>query len=175
MARIVVGVDASPGAGGSDDPPESLGLAGYADCLAGFIERLGLERTNVAGLSFGGILALELCRRLPGRLVLVSAYAGWGLAARRGRRPAPTPGLHPGRPIGEDLSTRRSRLQAGRPADAGHVCNIEVNASGLGRRGLGGHEPQQRAGEGHREAVLAVRRSRPPGREPDGRTPAPSA
>jgi pimeloyl-ACP methyl ester carboxylesterase len=70
-----------PGAGMSSDPPESFGLEGYADCLAGFIGRLGLERPHVAGLSLGGALALELYRRRPGvpaTLVLASAYAGWG-------------------------------------------------------------------------------------------------
>ena len=75
----VVAWDA-PGAGGSADPPASFGLAGYADCLAGFIERPGLEEPHVAGLSFGGILALELYRRhsaIPMTLILASAYAGW--------------------------------------------------------------------------------------------------
>jgi pimeloyl-ACP methyl ester carboxylesterase len=70
----------APGAGRSSDPPESFAMAGYADCLAGFIERLGLERPNVAGLSFGGALALELYRRHPAiakTLILASAYAGW--------------------------------------------------------------------------------------------------
>jgi pimeloyl-ACP methyl ester carboxylesterase len=76
----VVAWDA-PGAGQSSDPPESFGMAGYADCLAGFIDRLGLEKPHVAGLSFGAILALELSRRhpaIPRSLVLASAYAGWG-------------------------------------------------------------------------------------------------
>jgi pimeloyl-ACP methyl ester carboxylesterase len=75
----VVAWDA-PGAGRSSDPPESFGMAGYAACLAGFVERLGLGRPHVAGLSFGGALALALCRRhaaLPSTLVLASAYAGW--------------------------------------------------------------------------------------------------
>jgi pimeloyl-ACP methyl ester carboxylesterase len=70
----------APGAGGSSDPPESLGIAGYADCLAGFIEKLDLEKPHVAGLSFGGVLALELYRRytaIPKTLILASAYAGW--------------------------------------------------------------------------------------------------
>jgi pimeloyl-ACP methyl ester carboxylesterase len=56
-------------------------MAGYADCLAGFLDRLGLEKPHVAGLSFGGALALELYRRhsaIPMTLVLASAYAGWG-------------------------------------------------------------------------------------------------
>ena len=75
----VVAWDA-PGAGRSADPPESFGMAGYADCLAGLIERLRLERPHVAGLSFGGALALEFFRRhssIPRTLILASAYAGW--------------------------------------------------------------------------------------------------
>ena len=55
----------APGTGGSSDPPESFGITGYADCLAGFVEKLGLDRPSVAGLSFGGILALEFCHRHP--------------------------------------------------------------------------------------------------------------
>jgi pimeloyl-ACP methyl ester carboxylesterase len=75
----VVAWDA-PGAGRSSDPPERFGLDGYADCLAGFLERLGLETACVAGLSFGGILALALQRRhsaMSSALILASAYAGW--------------------------------------------------------------------------------------------------
>jgi pimeloyl-ACP methyl ester carboxylesterase len=75
----VVAWDA-PGAGRSTDPPERFGLDGYADCLAGFLEKLHLDTACVAGLSFGGILALALQRRYSARssaLILVSAYAGW--------------------------------------------------------------------------------------------------
>jgi pimeloyl-ACP methyl ester carboxylesterase len=70
----------APGAGRSSDPPETLGMAGYADCLAGFITELAIERPHIAGLSFGGALAIELARRhptIPRTLILVSAYAGW--------------------------------------------------------------------------------------------------
>jgi pimeloyl-ACP methyl ester carboxylesterase len=75
----VVAWDA-PGAGGSSDPPESFRLPDYADCLASFMDALALERPHVAGLSFGGGLALELYRRhpaIPRSLVLAGAYAGW--------------------------------------------------------------------------------------------------
>ena len=78
-AFTVVAWDA-PGCGESFDPPADYGLHGYADCLAAFIEALGLERPHVLGLSFGSGLALELFGRhpaLPGSLLLVSAYAGW--------------------------------------------------------------------------------------------------
>jgi pimeloyl-ACP methyl ester carboxylesterase len=70
----------APGAGGSSDPPDDFGMSDYADCAAGFIARLGLERPHVAGLSFGGALALALNHRHPGipaTLTLASAYAGW--------------------------------------------------------------------------------------------------
>ena len=70
----------APGAGRSDDPPDQFTMAGYADCLRGFIERLALGRPHVAGLSFGGALAIEFGHRhpaVPRSLVLVSAYAGW--------------------------------------------------------------------------------------------------
>jgi pimeloyl-ACP methyl ester carboxylesterase len=75
----VVAWDA-PGAGRSSDPPETWRLSDWADCLAAFIAALGLQRPHVAGLSWGGGLAMELYRRHPGlprTLVLVSAYAGW--------------------------------------------------------------------------------------------------
>ena len=71
----------APGTGVSADPPERFGIAGYADCLRQFVDRLGLDRPHVAGLSFGGALALAFCHRHPSALrslVLVSAYAGWG-------------------------------------------------------------------------------------------------
>jgi pimeloyl-ACP methyl ester carboxylesterase len=71
----------APGAGGSSDPPASFGMAGYADALAGFIAALGLDVPHLAGISFGGALALALSRRhpsVPRTLILASAYAGWG-------------------------------------------------------------------------------------------------
>ena len=75
----VVAWDA-PGCGRSSDPPETFRLPEYADCLAEFVDALGLEQPNVLGLSFGAVLALELYRghpQIPRTLVLASAYAGW--------------------------------------------------------------------------------------------------
>src|SRR6266498_1155011 len=78
-------------------------MAAYADCLAGFIERLGLEKPHVAGLSFGGALALELYRRhyaIPRTLILASGYARMGrFAACRGRRAAPATSHGTGRSV----------------------------------------------------------------------------
>jgi pimeloyl-ACP methyl ester carboxylesterase len=69
-----------PGAGGSDDPPESFGMSGFADALAGFVAELGLDRPHLVGLSFGGATLIEFCRRhqdLASTITLVGAYAGW--------------------------------------------------------------------------------------------------
>lgn len=49
----VVAWDA-PGCGGSWDPPEDFGMAGYADAAAGLVDALGLEQPHIVGLSFRG-------------------------------------------------------------------------------------------------------------------------
>jgi pimeloyl-ACP methyl ester carboxylesterase len=69
-----------PGCGHSSDPPDQFLMTDYADCLADFVDALGLRRPHVAGLSFGATLALELYRRhpeVPRTLTLASAYTGW--------------------------------------------------------------------------------------------------
>ena len=69
-----------PGAGRSSDVPADFGLADYANCLAALIEALALGPAHVAGLSWGGTVALELYRHHPGlvaTLILVDTYAGW--------------------------------------------------------------------------------------------------
>ena len=69
-----------PGAGGSSDPPPTFGLADYASCLAALIESLALGPAHVAGLSWGGTVALELYRLRPelvATLILIDSYAGW--------------------------------------------------------------------------------------------------
>lgn len=69
-----------PGAGRSADVPAGFALADYADCLAALIESLALGAAHVAGLSWGGTLALELYRRRPelvATLIMIDTYAGW--------------------------------------------------------------------------------------------------
>ncbi len=70
----------APGCGRSSDLPPGARMADYADCLAGLIRELGLERCDVVGHSWGSTVALELCLRDPAlvrSLVLVGGYAGW--------------------------------------------------------------------------------------------------
>jgi pimeloyl-ACP methyl ester carboxylesterase len=75
----VVAWDA-PGAGSSYDPPEQFTTTDWARCLAGFLDVVDIERAQVLGLSWGGILAQEFYRLHPERvlaLVLCDTYAGW--------------------------------------------------------------------------------------------------
>jgi pimeloyl-ACP methyl ester carboxylesterase len=70
----------SPGAGASADPPESFRMPEFAECLARFVDALDLAPAHVAGLSVGGVLALELASRhraVATSLALAGAYAGW--------------------------------------------------------------------------------------------------
>jgi pimeloyl-ACP methyl ester carboxylesterase len=69
-----------PGCGDSPDLPGRPDLDDFADAVLGLIDDLGLGRVHLAGLSFGGGLALALAHRRPDSvrsLVLASAYAGW--------------------------------------------------------------------------------------------------
>jgi pimeloyl-ACP methyl ester carboxylesterase len=69
-----------PGAGRSSDLPEGMTLAGFADGLAALVESLRLGPAHLAGLSWGGTIALETYRRHPGlvaSLIMIDTYAGW--------------------------------------------------------------------------------------------------
>ena len=75
----VVAWDA-PGAGSSPDPPEPFTIADWARSLARFLDVVGIERAQVLGLSWGGVLAQEFYRLYPDRvlaLILADTYAGW--------------------------------------------------------------------------------------------------
>lgn len=75
----VVAWDA-PGAGSSPNPTDDFRINDWANVLAGFLDKIGVDRANVLGLSWGGVLAQELYRLHPERierLVLADTYAGW--------------------------------------------------------------------------------------------------
>ena len=78
--RDVIMVDA-PGAGRSEVPLLPIPIAGFADCVAGAVRALGVERADVLGYSLGGLVTQELARRHPDlvrKLVLVAAIVGIG-------------------------------------------------------------------------------------------------
>lgn len=70
----------APGCGQSSEPPETWRMPDYADCLAAWLQVVGVDQPHVLGLSWGSSVALELYRRhpeVPASLILASAYAGW--------------------------------------------------------------------------------------------------
>ncbi len=70
----------APGAGESSDPPNTFTIIDWADCLAGFLDAVGVREANIVGLSWGGLLAQEFYRLYPSRvlrLILAGTYAGW--------------------------------------------------------------------------------------------------
>jgi pimeloyl-ACP methyl ester carboxylesterase len=126
-----------PGAGGSSDLPAAFGLEDYAACLAALVESLDLGPAHVAGLSWGGTLALELYRRRPelvATLILADTYAGWKgslpeeevrarvatcremLAAPAGELDPTLPGLFAGEPPAEFVPLLEQMAASVRPA-----------------------------------------------------------
>jgi pimeloyl-ACP methyl ester carboxylesterase len=70
----------APGAGQSQDPPETFGIRDWADSLAGVLDDAGVQRAHIVGLSWGGLLAQEFYQQYRSRvisLVLADTYAGW--------------------------------------------------------------------------------------------------
>lgn len=83
IARLIV--PDLRGHGMSDPTPPPLNVGDYADDCARLLDHLGLEGpVVVAGLSMGGYVAFEFCRRFPervGGLILASTRAGADSAA----------------------------------------------------------------------------------------------
>lgn len=101
-----------PGSGRSSDIPPHFGLSDYAECLAALIDAVG-SPAIVGGISWGGTVVIELCRRHPASaaaLVLADTYAGWKgslppgtLAARVGAAREQLDAPPDGRPLLEGL------------------------------------------------------------------------
>ena len=175
----VVAWDA-PGCGGSDDPPATFRLADFADCLAGFVAALGIERPHVLR---------AVVRGRPGPGAVPAAPAGC-----RGRwcwrRPMPAGrGRCRPRSCGSGWSGPTARPAAARavgprlPARAVHRIGPAGAAGGGGGDHAGrppgrdaGHGPQLRRRRPARRPAwhpgadpAAVRRRRPAVPAGDGR------
>lgn len=71
----------APGYGASPDPAGPPGMDGYADAAVAVLDRLGLRRAHVLGVSWGGVIATRIALRHPGRLralVLADSTRGSG-------------------------------------------------------------------------------------------------
>ena len=133
----VVAWDA-PGYGGSDDPSGDWSMADYADCLAGLLDALDLERVHLLGQSWGGVLAQEFYRAHAGRvasLLLVNTF-GAGMqpeAERQASLQARLRALETMTPA--EMAARRAPLLVapGAPASAlteGEAMMAEIHPAG---------------------------------------------
>ena len=64
----------------SSDPPDPFTITDWAQSLAQFLDVIGVERAQILGLSWGGILAQEFYRLFPARVLALihsATYAGW--------------------------------------------------------------------------------------------------
>jgi poly(3-hydroxyalkanoate) depolymerase len=78
-SRSTIAWDA-PGAGESEVPRARPSLRRVADYAVAVLDELGLERVDLMGISWGGLVAQELARRHPvrvRRLVLAATGTGW--------------------------------------------------------------------------------------------------
>ena len=67
-----------PGYGDSDRAPEGTTRDDYASAILSAMERLGIERAHICGLSLGGIVAIAMHHRAPARctsLILADTFA----------------------------------------------------------------------------------------------------
>jgi poly(3-hydroxyoctanoate) depolymerase len=79
VGRSTIAWDA-PGAGASDVPHRRPSLQRVADYAIAVLDHLGLEKVDVMGVSWGGLVSQELVRRHPSRvrrLVVAATGTGW--------------------------------------------------------------------------------------------------
>jgi poly(3-hydroxyoctanoate) depolymerase len=65
--REIIAVDA-PGTGLSDRPSRPLRMGGLARTVLALLDEIDVQRVDVLGYSFGGLLAQELAHRAPARI-----------------------------------------------------------------------------------------------------------
>jgi poly(3-hydroxyoctanoate) depolymerase len=84
VRRSTIAWDA-PGAGASSVPRSRPSLRRVASCAVAVLDELGLDRVDVMGISWGGLVSQELARRYPARVRrLVLAATGTGCTSLPG-------------------------------------------------------------------------------------------
>ena len=76
----------APGYGASKQAPEPLTFDALADVAMGLLDRLAIDRADIVGMSFGGMIAQHLALHHPGRvrtLALISTSPKFGLDGTR--------------------------------------------------------------------------------------------
>lgn len=71
-----------PGYGLSERPPVDMSMHDLLELFAAFLGEAGLERTNLAGFSMGGAIALGFALRAPERVETLSLIGSYGLDAK---------------------------------------------------------------------------------------------
>ncbi len=149
----VVAIDL-PGFGESELPADGISIPGYANCVAGLLDHLGVATACVIGNSMGGMTSLQLALDHPARverLVLVSP-AGWStnhIAPAIGQA-AGIGGLIVGRvAANRETIVRRPRLRA--RALRGVVAHPEMLSGEVAYELLGGT-----GSEGFASALRAI-------------------
>ena len=75
------------GAGETDKPAGPYSTELFADDVAAFSARIGIERAHVAGLSLGAATGLWLAAKYPERVKSLSLHSGWTRRATPSSRP----------------------------------------------------------------------------------------
>ncbi len=153
--RALLRVDV-PGAGGSPPGVLPYGFPQLAMLLRRLLDRLGHDRVDLLGYSWGGGLAQQFALQYPRscrRLILVSTSTGAVSV--------------PGSPFG--LLSMLTPRRYGSPRDVAAMAGI---VDGLDARATGGTGGEARSGgrRGSRETVATVATVRPPARQ-DGMRP----
>ncbi|HSA51837.1 MAG TPA: alpha/beta hydrolase [Yinghuangia sp.] len=120
----VVTVDL-PGWGGADHLPADVGVDFLVDTAAHALDQLGVRRVNVAGCSYGSLIAHRLAQRYPERVLRLALNGvATGLTADEQRRLSDLVRSLPGRDAREFAETVTARLSPtlpGRPVRRGDV------------------------------------------------------
>jgi pimeloyl-ACP methyl ester carboxylesterase len=73
-SRTVHALDRRGSGSGRLAPPRPLDVATHLDDIRAYLDARGIDRADTVGVSFGGVLAVELAARLPDRVRAVVAY-----------------------------------------------------------------------------------------------------
>jgi len=123
----IIGVE-RPGVGRSS-PHRYARIIDWADDIAEVLDRLGLDRFGVIGLSGGGPYALAACARMPDRAVAAAILGGVAPASGPERvGGGVVPGLRLIRPVVDFLAEPMARVMSGALKIAGPFADIAFDA-----------------------------------------------